>query len=191
MNKEQKPSPLLLSLFKNPRLTGAVASSSRGLALLMAKQAQGAEQIIELGAGTGAITKVLLEQYPEKIITSVEYQEQLVKGLRQSFPHLDIRHATAKSVLDTLPQGDKRIAIVSALPFRSLPLVVKDETVESIFALFKRCPMCKLIQFTYRSGPPFDIPKNEENNFQWQLIDRAWLNIPPATVWVLHHIESQ
>ncbi|MGL4666308.1 MAG: hypothetical protein ACRCWR_00065, partial [Saezia sp.] len=65
MMNEHKSSHLFLSMLKNPRLTGSLIPSSRYLAQLMARSAQGAEQIIELGAGTGPITKVLLKLYPK------------------------------------------------------------------------------------------------------------------------------
>lgn len=185
MKNEQKAAPLIFSMVKNPRLTGSVVPSSKYLSYAMAQGAQGAEQIIELGAGTGPITRVLRELYPDTPFVCVEYQKELAAELRQSFAGLDVRQETAKAVLDAVAASQEKIAIISALPFRSLPENIRDETVASIVALFGRCPNTKLIQFTYGLIAPFDLPQEVSGPISWRKIDKVWRNFPPATVWEL------
>lgn len=187
MNDEHKTPPLLFSMLRNPRLTGAVAPSSKRLAELMAKTVQGADLIVELGAGTGAITKALIEYYPGTPIISVEYQAQLAEELRHTFPGLDVRQNTAKAVLDEVPAGEQKIAVVSSLPFRSLPDNVKNETVRSILNLFERSPSTTLVQFTYGLTVPFELLDENKNSMRWQMRNTVWRNIPPARVWKLEY----
>ena len=51
--------------------------------------------VIEIGPGTGALTDVLLERYPD--LTAIEVDERAVALLRKRFPDLDVRH---QDVLD-------------------------------------------------------------------------------------------
>ena len=46
--------------------------------------------VVEIGAGTGALTEVLLEAYPD--LTAIEVDERAVALLEERFPRLDVRH---------------------------------------------------------------------------------------------------
>lgn len=172
---------IIVSMLKNPLLTGAVMPSSRFLARAMTQEAIGAQFLLELGAGTGAITQELVKQLPQMPLISVEYQEDLAKRLTKRFPNVDVRQNTAKAVLDSIPGNTKKNVLISSLPFRSLPLDVHTETVESIFNFFQRCPHSWMIQFTYGRIAPFPVP----NEYEWRFATKVWCNVPPASVWVL------
>jgi len=77
---------LLSHLIRAPALTGAVAPSSQFLARAMADAARGAGHIVELGAGTGAVTRALARQHPDATLTLVELQPALARRLARSFP---------------------------------------------------------------------------------------------------------
>ena len=73
------PSPVRTAAFlmvavTNPALVGAVVPSSRRLAAAMAEAASGAGLLIDLGAGTGAITAALRERHPDVPLVAVEMQ---------------------------------------------------------------------------------------------------------------------
>src|SRR5216683_1939798 len=76
-----------------PHRIGAVAPSSRHLGRAMARQvlSAGPGPIIELGGGTGSVTKALLEAgiAPERLIV-VERDEKLHRILRAHFPKLRV-----------------------------------------------------------------------------------------------------
>ena len=46
--------------------------------------------VVEIGPGTGALTDVLLERYPD--LTAIEVDARAVALLRERFPGLDVRH---------------------------------------------------------------------------------------------------
>lgn len=175
------PVQLILSMLRDPARTGALLPSSRSLARAMAAAAGNAERIIELGAGTGAITRALLAARPEVPLTAVEIQPALARMLRRRFPHVDVREAPAREVVDGLADATGRVVLVSALPFRSLPRDVRSETVASLCRFLLADPQRRLIQFTYQPRAPFRAPRE----LRWRYVATVWANTPPAGVWEL------
>jgi phosphatidylethanolamine/phosphatidyl-N-methylethanolamine N-methyltransferase len=86
--------------------------------------------------------------------------------------------SSSSCALSGLPAGT---GIVSSLPFRSLPKVVKQDTVRSILDFLESGPGRFMVQFTYYPGAPFRVPAG----FTWRKVAFIALNLPPASVWVL------
>jgi phosphatidylethanolamine/phosphatidyl-N-methylethanolamine N-methyltransferase len=173
-------SALLFHLLKKPSLTGAVAPSSRYLASAMVRATGEVKHVVELGAGTGPVTKELRSQLPNASLIAVEMQPSLAQQLRNRFPGLDVRQNLAHEVLDSLDYTDP-VAVVSSLPFRSLPKDMREVTVASIEHLLRRVPGSRLVQFTYQPRAPFEA----SSDFCWHKTCSVWRNAPPAGVWVL------
>lgn len=172
---------LIAQLFKAPALTGAVAPSSQFLAKAMADAAQGAAHIVELGAGTGPVTRVLARRHPNVRLTVVELQPVLAKMLSLAFPQALVHAKPAAEVLDQLGCEGSPVALVSSLPFRSLPTAVRVETRKSILQFLRRNQGSWLVQFTYQPRAPFD----GEHGFTWMRTRTVVANLPPAGVWTL------
>lgn len=162
-------------------LTGAVAPSSKYLAQAMAHAARGAAALVELGAGSGAITRALASLYPGLRLVVVELRKDLAAGLRDEFDLAEVHAAPAALVLNNLSGLPAGTGIVSSLPFRSLPRAVKQDTVRSILDFLQRGTGRFLVQFTYYPGAPFRVPEG----FTWRKVAFIALNLPPAAVWVL------
>ena len=171
---------LLLHLLKTPGLTGAFTPSSRYLASAMVRAAGEVNHVVELGAGTGPVTKALRSRLPNASLVVVEIQPRLAQRLRTDFGGLDVRQNSAHEVLDDLV-FPAPAAVVSSLPFRSLPQALRELTVASIERFLHRVPGSRLVQFTYLPRAPFEASPD----FQWHRADRVWRNAPPAGVWVL------
>lgn len=171
---------LLLHLLKTPGLTGAFTPSSRYLASAMVCAAGEVNHVVELGAGTGPVTKALRSRLPNASLVVVEIQPRLAQRLRTDFGGLDVRQSSAHEVLDDLV-FPAPAAVVSSLPFRSLPQALRELTVASIERFLRRVPGSKLVQFTYLPRAPFEASPD----FQWHRADWVWRNAPPAGVWVL------
>src|SRR6476661_7642804 len=83
----------LQAFLKNPLKVGAIAPSSPELASKMLEGIEPDEDnvVIELGVGTGAITKFLQSKIPdEKSYLGIELDENLVKSLNRNYPDLKI-----------------------------------------------------------------------------------------------------
>src|SRR4051812_38590814 len=116
----------LQAFIKNPLKVGAITPSSPELA---AKMIEGiipsADRVVlELGVGTGAITKFLQEIVPdEKSYLGIELDGELVKTLRTKFSDMKIVRGNACD-LEKIHQKSgvgKVEYIICCLPFVSLP----------------------------------------------------------------------
>lgn len=175
------PVELLLAMLRNPASTGALLPSSRVLANAMASAASGAELVVELGAGTGAVTDALVKRLPGVPLIAVELQPAFTRTLKVRYPGVDVRQATAKQIVDGLGDRQGRVVLVSSLPFRSLPKKVAAETVDSLCRFLAGRPERKLVQFTYHPRAPFLAPAE----LRWQRTAVVWRNTPPAGIWEL------
>jgi phosphatidylethanolamine/phosphatidyl-N-methylethanolamine N-methyltransferase len=165
-----------------PHHIGAVAPSSRYLARAMAKQVDlgGTDMVVELGGGTGSVTKALLERIPAERLIVVERDERLYHILRRRFPHLRILLGDARQLGTLLrPLGIGAVsAVVSSLPLVTMPKRIRQQIVEQSFALMGEAG--RFIQFTYSLTSPL---ARREFGLRGRVAARVWLNVPPAAVW--------
>jgi len=181
---QRKISPNLIffkEILMHPREVGACCPSSAKLATAMAT-AVDCEQsgfVVELGGGTGIITKALLEQgvAPDRLIT-VERSPTLAALLRKQLPQIRVIEGDA-SVLDSLLPADvDRIsAVVSGLPFRSLPKPVVSAIKQQIKQLLVKDGV--FVQFSYNLAVTSIDEDEQLKPKHKQLI---WANLPPARV---------
>jgi phosphatidylethanolamine/phosphatidyl-N-methylethanolamine N-methyltransferase len=168
---------------KAPHRIGALAPSSRYLARAMARQIdhRHARLVVELGGGTGSITRALLAAGlpPEKLIV-VERDERLHRLLVERFPQLRVLQGDAAQLVQLLrPLGITTVsAIVSSLPLLSMPKRVRHRIVEQSFALLSE--RGSMVQFTYGVASP--LPEREFP-VAGKVMGLVWRNIPPAVVW--------
>jgi len=178
------PAPLLFlrSLLNNPLKVGALAPSSPKLSQLMASCVdQENAPVLEIGAGTGVITRALLKRgiSPERLFV-IEQDPLLAAFLQREFPDVCVRCGEAIDAGCILAEeAVKRVkTVVSSLPLRNLPM---QEQIETVRAMMK--PLARdgqLVQFTYAAGCP--IP-SEKLDLKAECLGRVWMNFPPAAVW--------
>lgn len=171
---------------KAPHHIGAVAPSSRFLARAMATQVdlRRAEPVIELGGGTGSVTKALLEAgLPIDRLIVVERDVRLYKMLRRRFPQLRIVLGDARHLVELLrPLGiDAVSAVVSSLPLISMSKTMRRQIINQSFALLGEAG--RFIQYTYSLSSPL---AGREFGLRGRVAARVWLNFPPASVWNYH-----
>lgn len=172
----------LRSLILNPKAIGALTPSSLRLSRLMASCVDAASApVLEIGAGTGAITQALLERgvSPERLFV-IERDAGLTALLRNKFPGVRVRCGDAIHARRIL--WDAAIphvrTVVSSIPLRNLSAA---ERIENIDAMLK--PLAQdgqLIQYTY--APDCPIPTGHFG-LQAECLGRVWQNLPPAAVW--------
>jgi len=174
---------------RRPFAVGAVVPSGRLLAEAMARttfaEMKGrAGHVIELGAGTGEVTKALLAAgIPADRLALVERDPELASFLRRHFAGPRIVEGDAARLPKILSeQGIGSVsAVVSSLPLLSLPADVVRGIVEGVFDALPRGGA--LVQFTY--GPAQPVPRSLSQALR--LVGtrgpRIWRNMPPAVVW--------
>jgi len=139
--------------------------------------------VVELGPGTGPVTRALIEQgvRPEHLVL-VEYESAFCRLLGQRFPGVLVRQGDAYALRRTLADlSDRPIrAIVSSLPLLNQPPMRRAALIEDAFALM--VPGGVFVQFTYGMGSPIPRPASA-GRFSAHATAPIWLNLPPARVW--------
>jgi phosphatidylethanolamine/phosphatidyl-N-methylethanolamine N-methyltransferase len=167
-----------------PLRIGALAPSSPYLGREMARaiDARAATLVVELGGGTGRITRALLDAgvAPERLIV-IENDDKLASLLRVRFPQLRIVQGDARDLLSLLaPLGVSHAsAVISGLPLLSMPTETQQRIVEQAFALMGENGT--FVQFTY--GPMSPVMGKARLGLIAEVTGRVWRNFPPASVW--------
>ncbi len=109
-------------ILRAPHITGAIAPSSPWLARLIVDKARvsGASRILELGPGTGVMTRRILEQKSRGArFVAVERNPNFVTTLRSLFPNLHVVTGCASKLKSHAVEHDFHGAdsIVSGLPW--------------------------------------------------------------------------
>ena len=141
----------LQAFLKNPLKVGAIVPSSPELAAEMLDGIKpDAENIVlELGVGTGAITKYLSEVIPNRnSYLGIELDRDLVRSLNRRFPDLNIvcgNASDAYSIHADSGLGKVRF-VVCCLPFVSLPKEVSESVLAEIEKFMDEGCIFRIIQ---------------------------------------------
>jgi phosphatidylethanolamine/phosphatidyl-N-methylethanolamine N-methyltransferase len=176
------------SWLENPRIIGAVSPSGPALAKAMASYVDPRRDgvILELGPGTGPVTKALLARgvAPERLAV-VEYEQSFCHVLAERYPGVRIIQGDAYGLKATL---DGKIAGPIAAVVSSLPLLIRPERdrIELLHQAFELMGDDGLfIQFTYGlTISPMPIHAHGVGGvYVGKGSAPILLNIPPARVW--------
>ncbi len=170
-------------LLASPRNVGAVAPSGSALGRAMAAQIDASQSgpVLELGPGSGAITKEILASgiAPERL-TVVERDAGFAAFLSKRFPDVHVVNGDALN-LDKIPQiqsAQPFIGAVCGIPLLNFPPVTRLALLEGVFTLLK--PGAPFIQFSYGFSSP--VPARADISVNRTAL--IWNNLPPAQVWV-------
>ncbi len=203
MQRTEPPAPgaaqslrtFLRAWTRDPLGVAAVVPSGRQLSRLMLQplaDLPGADRqtqrVIELGAGTGAFTRALVDYgLRADNLLVVERDPDLHALLRQRFPRLSVLRADACALRSAAQScgflhAGLADAIVSGLGLLSMPRAVQREILTEAFAVLR--PGGLFVQFTY--GPVGPVPRvlREELGLRARRVGLAWRNTPPASVFV-------
>ena len=177
---------LFLSRFASgPLKIGSIAPSSRGLGRAMAAQLPEAFEVcVELGGGTGSLTRSLLAAgVPAAKLIVVERDRRLAAYLRRKFPGVQVIEGDAERLTSLLrAHGIAAVdAIISSLPLRTMPRGVRRRIVSESFAALGDEGL--FVQYTYGLGAPVPDEISSDLALEGSRATRIWKNIPPAAVW--------
>jgi phosphatidylethanolamine/phosphatidyl-N-methylethanolamine N-methyltransferase len=174
---------------KAPHRIGALTPASRYLARAMADQIAPEETlVIELGGGTGSVTRALLDSGldPSRLVV-IEHDQAFHALLTKAFPAVTVLHGDAAELCALLaPLGiDRCSAVVSSLPLLSIPKPQRLKIVAEAFALLGE--RGRFIQYTYGAFSPL---RRREAGVKGEVAERVWRNFPPAAVWRFRRREA-
>ena len=166
----------------NPLQMGSIIPSSPKLGQLIARQIdkRSSSSILELGAGTGAITKSLISSgiSPGRIAV-VEIVPEMAEHLRAKFPQTSVLQADAFDLpipllKDTLAEIG---TVICGIPLVLLSEAKQRQFIQQVEAV---APRCGFLLYTYcvTSPLPYRTLGLEAQRLAW-----TPLNFPPASVW--------
>jgi phospholipid N-methyltransferase len=170
---------MLVHFLRAPALVGGIVPSSPVLAQAMARQAAGFDAIVELGAGTGAVTRRLAHEHPRAALTIIERERALARRLAPTVRARLCVGCVHEREADLLAQPPRAVA-VSSLPFRSLPPDVAAATIAALERFLLAHSARRLVQYSYGLRAPFAFV---DARLAWRRVERVWRNVPPAIVW--------
>ncbi|MDO8948217.1 MAG: rRNA adenine N-6-methyltransferase family protein [Desulfocapsaceae bacterium] len=172
------------ALLANPRAMGAACPSSLKLARTIADLVIPPDNdslILELGGGTGIVTKALLQNgvAPNKLVV-VELDRLLARHLKQQFPDVAVIQGNAVKLCQLCNRYERRIGtVVSSLPLLSLP----SSSVATLGVEIQKMlgPKGSLVQYTYRLN---NRPSPLAAYLDRVSTQTVWCNMPPAKIEV-------
>ncbi len=178
------PVRFLKKFFRSPSNIGSIVPSSPVLvaAIVGAIDWQKANVIVELGAGTGVVTRAINSIRSEQsVFISFEKDEQMHNHLQKRFPDAVIG-SDAFHLADELNKlgYNQADCIVSCLPLSNFGPVQQSELLASIYNVLR--PGGQFIAFQYS----LQLQKQIEAIYADVDIRFVMRNIPPAFVYVCH-----
>ncbi|MCG8593469.1 MAG: methyltransferase domain-containing protein [Kiloniellales bacterium] len=182
--RRQSPAWLFFRRFlAHPLRLASVLESSPALSRLVAEQLPSGpgDFVIELGAGTGPVTRALLAAgvAPERLI-AVEIDPEMAAFLRRRVPGVTVLACDALALERALPaEARGRVgAVICGLPISLLPAAQRAELVGKMLSLLP--PGRPFLAYTHRLTSPLQAAElglaGERRAF-------TLLNLPPASVW--------
>lgn len=167
-----------------PKTVGAICPTSSITAKRMASVADPSSglPVLELGPGTGIITKAILERgiAPEKLV-SIEFSTDFYQHLVKAYPGVHFINGDAFDLDHTLGalRGQKFDSIISAIPLLSFPM---DRRIALVESALDRLPAGRpFMQITYGPVSPVIAKPDRYRIKHYDFIVR---NIPPAQLWI-------
>lgn len=185
---------LFFSLWlRAPRTIGAVLPSGPALGRAMAAEIDPARpgRVIELGGGTGVLTRALLARgiAPERLLV-LERTPELADHLRRELPGVEVVCDDAAQVGRIVrARGVEQVAaVVSGLPLLAMPTRVQLRIIAGAFSLLDAA--APFIQFTYGPMTPIAARILNRLGISGRPVRYVVLNAPPAMVWRYHRTPS-
>src|SRR3546814_847764 len=127
---------------KNPVGVASLTPSSPALGRLVAQHVsrEDDQYVVELGCGTGAITRALLAGGvpPERLI-AIDLDRELLAVLRRELPDITVLECDAARITQCLPAGvvGKVGTVICGIPVSLLPRPAQRRIIDEMFALMQ------------------------------------------------------
>jgi len=178
----------LLAFLRDPLSTGSLTPSSRELAIELIEPLplHGQTKILEIGPGTGAVTKVLAERLSHaEAYQGVELNSDFLSDLGRRFPKFRFLEGSAEDLLGLGVPTQSLDGVVSAVPWTLL----KPATRAKIFSQIRQTlkPEGHFTTFLYWHLLHLPVGKKivREISKSFSRIERSpivFKNFPPAVV---------
>ena len=167
---------------------GAIAPSSKRLAEMMLLEFKPGEFVVEVGTGTGAITRIIRQRLADpKQYIGFDINREFIEKLSGTFPDLNFVQDSAENLPAHFQNGAQSGYVVCSLPWAIWPSEHQERILNGIieplkegghFATFAYWPMLYWpVGLTFRKLLKKTFKKVEVTPI-------VWGNLPPAVVYV-------
>ena len=178
----------LQAFLKNPLSVGSIAPSSPELAQKMIHGIRPTEEnvVLELGVGTGAVTKFLQRVVPNRdSYLGIELNRKLVKSLKTNYQQLRFvcGNACDAFALHKKSKLGKVSFIICCLPFVSIPNETGEEILREIDKFMDEGCLFRTFQYAHGYYFPSAIKLREHMRDRYGKAQKSRLiikNVPPA-----------
>ena len=173
----------IISWFKSPKKLGAIAPSGTRLAQKMTEAIKADSYVLELGPGTGVITKEILKKISSLAQLSVIEQDlTFANMLADLFPDIHIINGSAVDAKLYESMDRKFDFIIS-----SLPLVLYNELeIDNLLKQLRTCMHSQTVIYQFTYGKDLSIGDQlAANHLDARFVGSIFWNIPPARVFRL------
>lgn len=187
------PSPTWLyfrRFLAQPARVASIFASSPKLGRLIARHVRRGddEYVVELGAGTGAITQeILVSGVPADKLIAVEIDAELAGYLRAAHPEVQVIEQPAQEIADSLPPSafGRVGTVVCGLPVRLFSAEEQRTIVDITDSLLS--PGGRLLVYTHRLSSPLPAA---EFGLIGKRVAFTLQNPPPASVWAYERVPA-
>lgn len=174
----------LRAWLKAPRTVGAIlptsATSGRKMVALIDQTSR--LPVLEIGPGTGAITRQILSAGTRADnLVALEVEPVFVQALRENFPDIRIVEGDAFDLHSTLSQAGtlKFDTIISAMPLVTHPVEARVAFLRQALSFLPNGR--PLVIISYSCKPP--IPAGW-GGYTVERLGTVFRNIPPSSLWL-------
>jgi phosphatidylethanolamine/phosphatidyl-N-methylethanolamine N-methyltransferase len=179
------------AFLRRPATVGALMPSSALLAQALLEQCnlRSARTVVELGPGTGAVTRFILDRIGRQTtFLALELDSKATQGLRSRFPGLTVYSDSAEHLQHYLGRHGRKKAdcIVSGLPWASMTTDIQDRILDAVLRVLKAGGVFTTFAYLHAIWMPKARRFRErlEQRFGTVEVSRTvWRNVPPAYVY--------
>ena len=187
---DSNPVEFLKGTLRNPAAVGSIIPSSKYLAreYLRNFELDSESVVLELGPGTGPVTRLFYEQMPDPSqYLGIEQDADYVRVLKKRFPEMHFVAGSAEDAVEYLEEAGLEGVdlIASALPYATLPDSVQKGIYEAIDELMTPGTVFRTIQLAHAWPMASARRFRARMNRRYGQLSRSrlvWRNIPPAFV---------
>lgn len=176
---------------RNIKKTGAVACCSEDVANVLTTRANlaNSKTVVELGSGTGAITKKLVETIPQDaLFLALELNEHFVNETKKCCPQANVYHDSAENVKIYLNKHGKETCdcVISTLPWALFDEALQQRILNAIWDVLPEGGEFLTVTYTFAPYLPSGRRFRGLLDKRFSQVNRTkpiWKNLPPVYVY--------
>jgi len=176
---------------RNINKTGAVSCCSEDVANALTREANlaASKTVVELGSGTGAITKKLVEVLPkDTLFLALELNDKFVEETKKACPGVLVYHDSAENVKVYLNKHGKETCdcIISTLPWTLFDNDLQDRILNAIYDVLPEGGEFLTVAYTFAALLPAGKRFRGLIDKRFKKVSRTkpiWKNLPPVYVY--------